>query len=184
MGWFNKDKKEEKEEVPSLPELPELPKLPVLPEMNEGEEAFQPVHQLPSFPASSLGEKFSQNAIKEAVSGRRRGAEVTDELEEEPQMMREPLRLPRVREVPEGFIGGAARVRKIEPVFIRIDKFENSMKTFAKIKEKIMEIEEMLKDIKKIKENEEAEFSSWENEIESLKQEIERIDQDIFSKIE
>jgi len=103
MGWF--DKKEEmtqKEEIPSLPSLPRLPELPSF-----GKKYFanseEQLHQLPSFPHNSLGEKFSQNAIKEAVTGRKESEEVFDanesEFDDEDQMMREPLRKPLTKEL-------------------------------------------------------------------------------------
>jgi len=195
MGWF--DKKEEmtqKEEIPSLPSLPRLPELPSF-----GKKYFanseEQLHQLPSFPHNSLGEKFSQNAIKEAVTGRKESEEVFDanesEFDDEDQMMREPLRKPltkellfQKKEIPEEFKEAARIVRNAEPIFIRIDKFEEGIKIFEKTKEKISEMDKLLKNIKKIKEEEELELDFWENEIQKLKGQIEKVDRDIFSKIE
>lgn len=195
MGWF--DKKEEmtqKEEIPSLPSLPRLPELPSF-----GKKYFanseEQLHQLPSFPHNSLGEKFSQNAIKEAVTGRKESEEVFDanesKFDDEDQMMREPLRKPltkellfQKKEIPEEFKEAARIVRNAEPIFIRIDKFEEGIKIFEKTKEKISEMDKLLKNIKKIKEEEELELDFWENEIQKLKGQIEKVDRDIFSKIE
>ncbi len=195
MGWFNK--KEEKE-VHSLPELPRLPELPKLEENSLND--FK-IHQLPSFPTNSLGEKFSQNTIKEAVAGKKEGEEVfdTDELEEDDiQMMQRPLKkipvpefshLEKIKGIPfekrsnETSKDFTTSTKKAEPVFIRIDKFEESLKIFNKTKEKISEIENMLRKIKHEKENEERELKSWEEEIEIIKQQIEKVDKNIFSKI-
>ena len=193
MGWFNK--KEEKE-VPSLPELPRLPELPKLKENYLDD--FK-IHQLPNFPTNSLGEKFSQNTIKEAVAGKEEGEEVFDADESEDiQIMQKPLKkIPvpefsylektkgvpfekRSNEISKDF---ATSTKKAEPVFIRIDKFEESLNIFNKTKEKISEIENMLRKIKHEKENEEKELKSWEEEIEIIKQQIERVDKNIFSKI-
>ncbi len=73
---------------------------------------------------------------------------------------------------------------KEEPIFIRLDKFEETVKTFEKAKHQINEIEEMLSDIRKLKEKEEAELASWEQEIQLLKRQVEKIDKEIFSKLE
>jgi hypothetical protein len=178
MGWFNKDKK--KEDVHSLPELPKLPEFP-----------RRDIHQLPSFPSNSLGEKFSQNSIKEAVMGRKEveGGEA-DEFSDE-GMMPEPPMPPLIKgfpeeedEIPGEFREAARRVKEAEPLFIRIDKFEESMKTFENIKEKINSMEKMLRETRRLKEEEEKELQEWENKIKTAKSQIERIDKDIFSKLE
>lgn len=88
---FKKKRKQEYEKRTGIPELPELPKLPEFP----GEENIPTVHQLPSFPNNSLGDKFSQNTIKEAVSGRKEDfGEYADEFESpiEMEMMQKPQR--------------------------------------------------------------------------------------------
>jgi len=74
MGWFGK--KEGKREGISLPELPKIPELPSLGKSRDFDRITLP--NLPSYPNSSFGKKFSQNAIKDAVSG-----EEEDEIEED-----------------------------------------------------------------------------------------------------
>jgi len=195
MGWFNK-KKEEKKEIPSLSELPKLPEIPRI----SGEEENFSINKLPSFPNSSLGEKFSQNTIKEAITGKKEGGEVfgADEFVQtrnEMRMMQKPPkefpysrkgieRIPKTREIPKDFKDAARIVRKAEPIFIRIDKFEESLGVLEKIKNGILEIEKMLKGIKRIKEEEETELESWEGRIQMIKEQIEKVDRDIFSKLE
>jgi len=194
MGWFNK--KNEKE----IPSLPELPKIPELPNIEENQWDNSKIHQLPRFPTNSLGEKFSQNTIKEAVAGKKEGEEVfeADDFADKMQRMQRPLRAPpvpefshlekikgtpfekRTNEISDDF---ETSTKKAEPVFIRIDKFEESLKIFEKTKDKISEIEKMLKNIKDVKEDEERELESWENEIEMIKKQIEKVDKNIFSKI-
>jgi len=176
MGWFNSDKKEKEENV-SLPKLPELPKLPTLPSAPSPKTNNS---SLPSFPSNSFGEKFSQNAIKEAISGKEKnnfGIDDDDELEE--IQAHEPA-----SEFPTENFRKSPRMIKAEPIFIRIDKFQESIKIFKEAKEKISEMEDMIKDIKKIKEEEESELNSWENQLETLKQEIKKVDENIFSKID
>ena len=190
MGWFKKkEKKSEKKEVHSLPGLPKLPELP-----REERKDLEPIHQLPSFPTDSLGEKFSQNTIKEAVTGKKEGEEVfgADDFaltEDKTRMMQKPLKkpltkeLPYLKKIPEGFEEAAKKVKEAEPIFIRIDKFGESLQAVEKAKKQISEIEKMLRDIKRIKEEEEKELELWENEIQTAKEQISRIDKDIFSRI-
>lgn len=183
MGWFNDDKKKEDSSILEIPRLPDLPELPPL---DEGRETLP---QLPSFPTSNLGEKFSQSAIKEAVSGRKERREYADDFEED-QMMPLPPKAPEeymtkdIEEVPRGFREAASVVKKAEPVFVRIDKFEQSLKIFEKAKAKVIDIEKMLKEIKKLKESEEEELNNWEKEIQTTKEQIERVDKELFSKIQ
>ena len=185
MGWFSKKEQPGKrEEVPlTLPELPKLPEFPKLDEDHDSDDKI--VHKLPSFPTTSIGNKFSQNTIKEAVSGKKE-EEVFDandfelpEDYEEIQKMHQPLRKPMTRE-----IGPSIKKGEGEPVFIRIDKFEESLHVFEKAKHQIKEVEKLLKDIKKIRTKEEDELEFWEKEMQSIKNQVEKVDQDIFSKIE
>ena len=192
MGWFKKKKEKKKEEeIPSLPELPKLPELPQSKIKNK-----EPVHQLPSFPVDSLGEKFSQNTIKEAISGKKEDESAFDKKEESQMFQRHPQKIigglsspaskkiPPERKIPREFKEAARKVKEAEPIFIRIDKFEDGLKIFEKIKKQISEIESMLKEIKETKEKEESELEMWENEIKTAKDEIEKVDNNLFSKIE
>ena len=201
MGWFNQKKeKEQEQKSPKLPKLPELPKLSEPPKTKEKE----PLHQLPSFPNSSFGSKFSQNAIKDAVNGKKEegGFSSANDFNEDERMMPEPISEPTTEElpslkriksrlsreideeVPEEFEEASKIVKKAEPVFIRLDRFEESMKIFENARNKIVDIENMLKDVERIKQEEEQELQTWRSEIQSIKKQIEKIDKDIFSKIE
>lgn len=200
MGWFTK-KEEKKEEIPSLPKLPKLPELPGLDEeiINHSNE---PLSQLPSFPNTSFGEKFSQNAIKDAVSGKEEGEEdFADDFEEtdnQIQMMQKPLKKPLAKEIDSTeneeehlpfmkpnreFEEPRKKAEETGPIFIRIDKFKESLQIFKDTENKIAEIEKMLRDTKTIKEKEEKELKSWENEIQEIKKQFDKLDQEIFSKI-
>jgi len=195
MGLFGK--KDKKKEVPSLPELPKLPDFPRL-EDDESLSSEESIHQLPGFPSNSLGRKFSQDSIKDAVTGKEDvGGSEVDELDmiEDMRGMREPLRKLRTKEIPFGYIDkedifmekdvGIPKtiVRDVEPVFIRIDRFEEGLHIFEDTKKKISEIERALGETKRIKEKEERELKDWENEIRTIRNQIEKIDRDIFSKI-
>ena len=71
-----------------------------------------------------------------------------------------------------------------EPVFIRIDKFEDSLKIFEKTREQIQEIEDLVKHARELKAKENEELMKWEEEIQAIKEQIGKVDRDIFSKVE
>ena len=192
MGWFSKkDKKKKSEFTPSLPEMPKLPELPKI-----GDD-FDELPKLPSYPSSSLGKKFSQNVIKNAVSGKKESDnEVFDADESIPEfkgmkMQKPPMglaeeistenigTLPKIKN--QNFV--AMRTKETEPVFVRMDKFEESLEIFKKARKKISEIEKFLVEIKRIREKEETELQEWENEIQTIKRQFEKIDNNLFSKI-
>lgn len=195
MGWFNKKEKESKEEF-----IPSLPKLPKLPEIEQETKNRNQVYKLPRFPNNSIGEKFSQNTIKKAVNGKKEGGGVfeADEFnEDEIRMMQKPLKKPSVKEfslpekrsfsqketedIPNQF---ETSTKKAEPIFIRIDKFEESLNIFEKAKEKILEIEKTLKEVNEINKKEEKELDFWEGEMLKIKEHIQKIDKELFSKLE
>ncbi len=188
MGLFSKKEQEIKKPVPVT--LPRLPELPEFPNFDEYPTSRDSIPQLPSFPNNPLGEKFSQDTIKQAVTGKKEGEgdfEADDYEDDEMHMMPEPP----IEKMPEDFSPGKKEIAykfkgktfETEPLFIRIDKFEESMKTFEKAKEKISEIGHMLNEIKKIKEEEEQQLSSWEREMQTVKEQIEKIDRELFSKL-
>lgn len=178
----------------NLPQLPELPKLPEAPDTGYSS------NQLPSFPSNNIGNQLSQNTIKEAVSGEKEEedswADDFDSSEEEEETMPEES----LEMAPSPKLGGYNSYSeenkkernfenkksngKNEPVFVRIDKFEEGLKTFEKLKDKTMEIEKLLKDVKKDKDEENKEIDKWEKELESMKTKIESLNRSIFSKIE
>jgi hypothetical protein len=194
MGLFKK-KENKKEEIPKLPELPSLPNFPNL-EENPRLSNQKLISQLPSFPKNTIGEKFSQDTIKHAISGKKEGDEewnTNDFVEnEEIQMMPKPL-----NEIPfpkEGKIGRNLSpltrayeekndFEEQEPIFIRIDKFEEALDIFKKVQNKISDIEKDLSHLKKIKEQENEELTSWEKEVQEIKNQMETINSKIFSKV-
>jgi hypothetical protein len=203
MGLFNKKKKEEIPEThSSFPELPPLPKLPDLPLDNSTNLQFKP-NILPRFPSSSLGNKFSQDTIKDAISGEKEDEEA-DESEEEIQTMPKLPSSPLTKEVPQekeesprekpqvtkqsrpedrGY--SMQRVQeKPEPIFVRLDKFEENMDLFDKIRKQFMGVEKILEDIRHTKEEEDRELESWQQKLQTMKSQMDKIDKDIFSKID
>jgi len=190
MGLFKKRDKKKKKESAELPELPRISKLPELPKL-KGFDSESKLPQLPSYPSTELGNKFSQHTIKEAVTGGKEDRTGADEFVKE-QMMPHDLKikpLPNLMaEMPPKFekIVPHKRMRTKQkgPVFIRIDKFEESLDIFEEIKEKISGMESLLQEIKETKAKEENELSAWEAEIQTIKNQTEKVERDIFSKIE
>ncbi len=183
MGLFNKKNKKEgkTEKQPiKLPELPKLSKLPDLPKLPESETKLP---QLPRYPSTKLGDKFSQSMIKENVTGEKEDEIRADEFVKE-QMMPLSQKIKPSKLKPEF----PSKIEKInprkKPVFIRIDKFEESLKIFEDTKEKIYSMEKLLSEIKQLKEMEDRELSDWGAEIQTIKNQIEKVERDIFSKIE
>jgi hypothetical protein len=206
MALFNK--KKDVKNISQFPKLPELPQLPELPEMSEEspDNSLPSINQLPKFPTDSLGKKFSQDTIKEAVTGKKREV-FADEFAEEDEMR--TMQGPRIRgstfplretmsreitspsaaqKIPPRFSGMRSEMRRKaepeEPIYVRIDKFEEGIKALETAKKQIMEIEKLLSDIRNIKEDEEKELASWGKNIQLAKEQIEKIDREIFSKIE
>lgn len=185
MGLFGKKKGENKKE--GIPSLAELPKLPELGSSKKFKEEF---HQLPNFPSSSLGKKFSQDSIKEAV----KGGDYDDDFESfnPEEVIEGSLKKPQIRELEDEIEAEEARtprrigkrnVIEAEPIFIRIDKFEDAMRIFEHTKRQLSEIESVLGHVKKTKEEEEKEIQEWGNNLKHMKSQIEKVDRDIFSKI-
>ena len=186
----NKQKREPNRSVPKLPELPNLPNF----EEHSKNKTKESPHQLPIFPSNSLGDKFSQNTIKDAVSGKKDDydddeddLELTNSFSTNKNnhkiMTREvsdnPQKTIFKKETPQ-----RNNKKRTDPVFIRIDKFEESLDIFSDAKEKISEIEKELKEIKETKQEEEKELTEWEEKITSIKDQIAKVDRDVFSEIE
>lgn len=193
MGLFGKNKKEEEGEIPSLPELPTtdrdlvLPSKADLPEVPAGLPEIE-TQELPSIP-NIEPIKTPQEIIKTAVSAPKMQKSRFDIKETGPLPPLKPLKqpdLPRTLEItPEGpKTFGRQIIKKAEPIYIRLDKFETTVETFEEIKNKIEEIEELLQKTKEIKQKEEQELIEWEREIQMIKVRIESIDRNIFNKLD
>jgi hypothetical protein len=197
MAWFKKEKEDE-----SLPELPELPTSTDLnfPSQNElsGLEQKQEIpevpsglpeietHALPTLPESTTGERFNQQAIKQAVNTK--GFQKSQFPPLQPPATKSIPPIPykpagkRTLEMTENFTPRSTK--KAEPVFIRLDKFQAAIETFEDIKTKIIEIEDLLRKTREIKTKEEQELEEWEREIHLIKSRINTIDKNIFNKLD
>jgi len=155
MGLFSKKE--------SVPELPPAPNLPDLPKMEESERKLPP---LPRHTNSfSPGDNEVKVDIPEGV-----------DLGGFPRLPRKAIEL-------NASIADKPITKPMEPIFVRLDKFQASQKNFKEVKEKVAEIEGVLKKIKEVKAKEDEQISNWSTEIEKLKTRLSEIDSDIFSQI-
>ena len=194
MGLFGK---KEKEEIPSLPELPEtnelvLPSKEDLPDVPPGLPEIE-ANNLPTLPEIEIN-KMPQEQIKQAISAPAISAPPMQKskfnIERPPQRGLTPIKqqnLPKTVEITPGrpienF--GRPSVKKAEPIYIRLDKFETTVEAFEEIKNKITEIEEVLQKTRENKQKEEQELIEWEREIQVIKTRIESIDKNIFNKLD
>lgn len=167
-------KKQEHSQLPELPYKEQIPKTysKEIQEDNQKESYFS----LPQMPKSQMANQLTQNTIKEEVSkniprtkpeeyNRLTESCMTKEVEEKP-----PRQEKRTKE-------------REEDLFIKLDKFEESVESLNEIKSKIAELESFLKTIKEIKAREEKDLGEWESQIKEIKNKLGRIDDKLFSKI-
>ena len=197
MGLFSKN-----EEVPTIPTAPTLPELP--------NSEVKDLPELPSFPANSKNENLNQEMVKSAVTDMPSPEEkemcvetpdslhVTEEPEEElaihpkpsiESSIPEPPKMPSISDAPKKTIELSAHIieksasKQIEPIFVRIDKFQVAQKNFEQIKDKVKEIESVLKKIKDVKLREELELKNWTEDVEKIKSRLAEVDANIFNQI-
>ena len=189
MWPFKKQKEDEKEiGLPELPKIPELPRFQDLEEETflQQEKIKDELPPLPSFPLTETGERITHQAVKQAIN--------EPELQEAiPDFQTE---MPRTRELDErefstpNFrpVKTTKEIRqistRIEPIYIRIDKYQESIANLNDVKKKLLEIENLLREIKDIKAREETQLQEWEQEIQEAKGKLDNIDKLIFKKLE
>ena len=181
MGIFNKKPKKEDRDFSDIPELPELPKLPELP-INDL-EVPKMISQLPRFPNNNLGNKFSQNTIKEAIAGEEESEEEGFVNEFEPPEEIKTIQKPLLKLKPFEINQEKKAIKEEEPLFVRLDKFEESQKILEDLKKQIREINHLLAETSAIKEKEEEQLKECEIELQNIKNSVEKIDKDLFSKL-
>jgi len=198
MGFFSKDK--------DIPEIPTAPTLPKLPKLQNDEKKELP--ELPSFPSNFKNENLNQEIVKSAVTnntspkGKRGNMNIqndihfSEEPEEEfiiPPRPSEKNNIPEfpsqlsIADLPKKTLEintiEEKNTREIEPIFVRIDKFQLAQKHFEQIKIKIKEIESAIGKIKDIKSKEEVELKGWTEDVERIKSRLSEIDSGLFNQI-
>jgi len=181
MSFFSKKKQKEDEEIETLPRLPNLNQPNLIDEKNFDYNEFP---QLPQYPSNSLGNKMSQDTIKEAVTGRKEDESLGDEDYQNHPSVPEVNLNNFKNEIQKDYRKMKTRTSLKKPVFIRIDKFEDSLRVFDELQNKISEMEDMLGEIKELRKREEKELSFWEIEIQEIKNQAEKVEKDLSSKIE
>jgi hypothetical protein len=213
MGFFSKNKEKRDDKISELPKLPPLPEMPIKEIYEKKgfttnipvEEQPQRKFSLPSYPNSKIGERINQEAIKDAVRDydeedntdnvikfepkKSRTQEISDTNQEMqpsifgPQEKKTTMEMSDwSQEMPKREFS-MPKSKKQEPLYIKLEKYENVISTFNEIKLRITEIESLLKNIKEIKMKEEKELDDWEREIHTIKSRLEQIDQEIFKDI-
>lgn len=171
--FFNK--KKEKKSTLDLPELSELPELPktktqefsTQPSFSYSDEDLKPI---PNFPNKKITEEIKHemipNHIPEKPSGEKKVKSRIREISEEE--IKEPKRISYERDT---------------DIYVRIDKFEQALKSFREVRAKLGEIESLLSQIKEVKIKEEAELAKWDAEINRIKVSLEAVNKKIFNKL-
>jgi len=195
MAWFRKKEKEIAEEgIQELPELPNpndfsLPELPnsnepTLPELPEPDFNMESENmpQLPRLPELRNKNTVQPTVIKQEII--RRPHQEMQKSQFGVIETRQKQELPLIREINEISPRLDIPIKNVEPVYVRLDKFESSLQSIEEIKRKITEVEETLKKTKDIKQKEEQELEAWEREIHLIKSRIDTIDKTIFNKLD
>ena len=187
MTWFKKSD--------AVPELPPAPRIQ-LPEVRSNFEKKE-LPELPSFPNSPSGESFNQQMVKSAVSDSYSSEDnevLVEELPRDFHLDRDSSLIPsipaeskkekqneekRTIELNSSF----QKTRQVEPIFVRIDKFQAAQKDFDEVKKKIREIDSVLNKIKDEKEKERQEIDEWTSDLERIKSRLSEIDENIFNQI-
>lgn len=190
--WFQK--KQNNSELPDLPELPEISELPKVNKPNIKEE----LPALPSFPSSEISSKLSQQAIRAEIS---KSDDANDDQKSEIKHISEKQKIikpytqeisPEQEEVPEfkfkeesrSFEISPVSAKEKNPVFVRIDRFQNALKNLSEIKKNLQDIEAYLAEVKETRVKEDQELAEWERQIQNIKSKLELVDRTIFSKLE
>jgi len=195
MGLFG-GKKES-----GVPDIPPAPQMSFLPEASEPQE-------LPTFPSTLRNESLNQEMVKSAVND----SPADFELPELPGIPESPLAPAVSTEEPMSGIpelptrkpveSGGQRAfdsaipdlatqaplekdvsRGVEPIFVRIDKFQDAKDDLLKVQEKTKEMKDTLKKINDVRKKEEEELKEWEEEVEKLKSLLQEIDQEVFNRL-
>ncbi|HLD98056.1 MAG TPA: hypothetical protein VI815_01905 [Candidatus Nanoarchaeia archaeon] len=75
------------------------------------------------------------------------------------------------------------QIKQKEPLFVKLDKVENTISALNEIKLRMSEIDSLLRNLKEIKMKEDQELREWERELETVKTRLDQIDKDLFKDI-
>ena len=179
-----------------VPEIPEAPKLPALPEVPAASE----VPELPSIPASSQNDNLNQEMVKSAVG--EASSEVEPAIPEAPVTPIEPPAFNDSGEANGAPMGDATDAQSpipeppteeaeapvegpkvIEPIFVRIDKFQDAKESLSRVQDKTKEMKDILRKLNEVRRKEEEEISGWDEELEKLKSMLSEVESEIFNQV-
>ena len=175
--------KKKKEDTGKLFELPELPGFHEMREIKEAlkpkEEAIPPLPALPNAPAYPVqAQQLQRPDIKKTQEIGSASAPLTREI----MPMQAISRPSYPEEISEEQAQRGPKQR--EPIFVKIDKFNDALNNFEAIKQKIAEIDSLLKKVKETRTKEQDEIDSWEREVEEIMSKVNNIDQKLFNKLD
>ncbi|MBI2672076.1 hypothetical protein HYX16_04030 [Candidatus Woesearchaeota archaeon] len=67
-----------------------------------------------------------------------------------------------------------------KPIFVKMSKYKESIKTISAIKEKLGEAERVFNNLKRLKEQEDRELEEWQNKLNEIRHKIIKVDKDLF----
>ena len=212
MALFRKKKEELPAEEFTLPEPPSL-EFPGLPN-HFSEEHNGEISELPALPELPRRAKDEEKVVKrefempalpelparmpELTATKTKGflkpmrIEMGEELPTLPSLSSLPSfpEFPeQVPEMPE-LLPTAAGARRLKsspverPVFVKIEKFQDSVEQLRQIKERIRRASSMLDKLREIRMREEQELAAWERDLAELKQKLEMLDKKLFTDVE
>lgn len=181
-------KKRESEEF----ELPEPPLTPALPSNPEFKSYTQHIPELPE-PAStekSIKEEMDVPATQSMPTNLQEFSKISmDEFDQQERVVPQtPTRvMPNQPQIPSAqeITQPSRKSFPVErPIFVKINKFRESVESLNEIKKKLKEASTILQKLKEIRAKEDEELASWEKDLEEMKTKIDSIDKKLFSKIE
>lgn len=168
MGLFHKKNK--------VPELPPANLPPSIQEPPKKENS-----ELPSVP-KNLGAGLNREIVKSAVNDKNEEMHESIIVSKSESLPSEDKLIPSVPKEPVKEIK-VAPVKNDNPLFVRIDKFQNAKTDLKEIDKKIKTIESSLKKFNEIKMREDTEISELNRELGFVKEKISQVDMNIFEKI-
>lgn len=74
--------------------------------------------------------------------------------------------------------------KKTEPLFVRIDKFQEAKDNLANIEQKLSRMESILETLGEEKAKEDDEIANWREELREIRSNLSGIDQNLFNKVQ
>jgi predicted ribosome quality control (RQC) complex YloA/Tae2 family protein len=82
--------------------------------------------------------------------------------------------------MPKKMISEETQDKKTEPIFIKIDRYEEALDYINSVRDKIKEIEDMIENLKKIKRDEDQALDEWKENLNQIKEKLMIVDRNLF----